>query len=136
MDLRQMIICDYQERVAMKSGIDSELRRALKTHERVPVFLDNLVKQIQDIPRARKTKGLIGTWTMDRMKLKNLVYEMTDFFIKNVETLHDERSKSEIARQMIKDKSSNEFDGLLDNQGNGEVKDLGVTVVEDRTQEK
>lgn len=115
MDLRQMIIQDYQEKVAMMD-IPSDLKTALKSHERVPQFVDNLLKEINNFPRKLK---------VNRYKLKSLVYDMTELFIKGVETTSKVRQMSEIERNALKPKED-----FLDNQGNGTDPETGVKIVE------
>jgi hypothetical protein len=115
MGLREYIIDDYRERIELRSDIPSELKKSLRTNERVPVFIDNLKKAIDGIPRKIK---------IDRMKLKNLVYDMTDIFINNVRTHCEQKHMSILERQMLAKR--NEFE--LDNHGNGRIEELGVEV--------
>lgn len=115
--LRQMIISDYQERVMTNPSIPSELKVSLKSHERVPVFVDNLVGEINRFPSKIK---------IDRVKLKSLVYDMTDVFVLGVKATAEDRYKSDLDKMIAKEKAKEQFE--LDNQGNGVVKDLGVEV--------
>lgn len=110
-----MIIADYQEKVAMMD-IPSELRTALKAHERVPQFVDNLLKEINNFPRKLN---------VNRFKLKNLVYDMTEVFVRGVEATIRARQMSEIEKNSLKPK-----DDFLDNQGNGVDPETGVKIVD------
>lgn len=114
--LRDQIISDYQERVALKGDIPSELKRALKTHERVPLFIDNLVAQINRFPKNRVRGGKLVPYQLDRNKLKMLVYSMTDIFIQGVQNTAESRYRSDLAKEAAK----NKVDAFgLDEQGNG-----------------
>lgn len=115
--LRNQIIADYQERVAFDMSIPSELKVSLKSHERVPMFVDNLVKQINLFPKNHK---------MDRVKLKQLVYAMTDVFVLAVKRTAEDRYRSDMDKMIEKAKS--EVDYGLDKDGNGLIKELGIEV--------
>jgi hypothetical protein len=117
MTLRDQIISDYRERVALNPDIPSELRRSLNTHERVPVFVDNLLNEIRKFPKNIK---------LDRMKLKSLVYSMTDVFILAVKTVAENRYKTDIEKEMIRQACADKFN--LDKDGNGLIEELGVEV--------
>lgn len=126
MDVRQMVITDYQERVAMRDDIPSELKRALKSHERVPLFVDNLTREINKIPEARAKAKIRRAFKMDRMKLKNIVYDLTDIFINNVKAMAEQKAMSEAEQERLRKKTDDIYG--LDAQGNGVVEELGVEV--------
>ncbi len=117
MSLKSMIFSDYQERLSLSPDIPSGLRDALKNHERVPLFVDNLVKELNLIPASRK---------LDRIKIKNLVYQMTDLFINNAKQAAEDKYKSEIEKHRLQALGADPFE--LDKQGNGSVEDLGVKI--------
>lgn len=99
-DVRALCRADYQEYVAM-AQIPRELKDALKTHERVPVFVDNLAREIKAIERVRVGKRL------DRMTIKKMVYDLTEMYIGAVKRQADERMMSEVARhQAIQDQTN------------------------------
>lgn len=120
MTVREMVLSDYRERVSLNPNIPGELRSALKTHERVPVFVDNLCKEIAKFDRLPKKIKI------DRMKLKKLVYDMTDMFCLAVKSEADNRYKSDIEKAIMRRDSEERF--KLDNEGNGIVEELGVEV--------
>ncbi len=103
MDLKHLITSDYQEAVSLLPGIPGELRKALKSHQRVPVFIDNLVKEVSTLPKHLRP---------DRLKLKRIVYDLTNVFVMNVKRQAEERHMSELAKQAVK----NEADKALDLQ--------------------
>lgn len=116
-NLRQWIMEDYQERVRLNPEIPDELKRALKTHERVPIFVDNLLGEIKKFPKNHK---------MNRHMLKQLVYGMTDLFCKNAQTVAENRYKSDIQKELERQAAADPF--KLDNQGNGVIEEMGVEV--------
>lgn len=77
-DLRSIIVKIYQAKVD-KAEIPNELKRALRSHERVPKFVDNLTREL------RQVKGL----RMDQ--IKDATESLTEFFIKNVEAMAESR---------------------------------------------
>ena len=87
MDFRRIVIEDYQEFVQMDLTIPSELRHALRAHERVPVFVERMVEQLNKLPKNRK---------YDRAKIKMLVHEMTNQFIFLVKTKAEQAAQSEL----------------------------------------
>lgn len=127
MDIKQMIRADYQERVALRQDIPSEFKKSLKTHERIPVFVDNLAKEIGKIPDARRKNGQPLRWKLDRRKLKDLVYSMTDLFISSALKHCEDRHKSDLQKALEKEQAE-KFKGL-NNEGDGVVEELGVEVV-------
>ncbi len=69
-DIRKLCREQYALRVAMRFDIPDELRRCLKTHERVPLFIDNLSKSLYRAPKDIKVETIIKA-----------VHDMTDYFI-------------------------------------------------------
>lgn len=85
--LRRLIIRYFQERVN-QAPMENELRRALKVHERVPLFIDNMARELS------RVKGLTVTHVRD------VTESMTDFFIETVKAHTEQRllSPSEVQR--------------------------------------
>lgn len=121
--IREMILADYNERIQTVQGIPDDLRRALKDHERVPLFVENLTREIKKIEQVKPK------FKMDRVKLKSLVYDMTDVFWRAVKTTAEDKYKSEIEKQIKRATSEDLFKGL-DAQGNGFISELEVEVVD------
>jgi proline dehydrogenase len=88
-ELRRLCREQYAARVAMRQDIPNELKRALKTHERVPVFVDNLVKQLNH-PKIRKDIG--------QATIIMAIHDMTDIYINNVMKMADERRLSDLEK--------------------------------------
>jgi len=120
MSLRAKIVQDYQEYVNDPlNNIPTELRRALKSHERVPVFIDELNKQLMQV----KLKSFD-----DRVKLKRVVHEFTAFFIQNLKRFVDEKHQSDLANLTFR-----KTEDRLDSQGNGAYEELGLKIQDGQT---
>ena len=93
MDLKPLCIQTYQTTVASMQ-IPDELKRALKTHERMPRFLDNLVIEL----KVSRTRGI----DVSDEEAKKIVDSLTRFFVQNVQRHCDDRIMSEAAKGQIK----------------------------------
>jgi len=89
-DMKQMCRADFLEYIAMRD-MDSELKRALKAHERVPVFIDNLAREFYKCPIK-----------ISRETIKSAVYDMTEVFIGALILKANEALLSDVARGQIK----------------------------------
>jgi hypothetical protein len=60
----------------------SEIRSFMKNHERKNLFINNMLKEINKAEKkiVRKTGKML---LLDKERLKNLTYQMTDVFIKH-----------------------------------------------------
>lgn len=87
---REIIISEYQTTVAL-ANINSELKRALKTYERIPLFLDNLCKQLAG-PKHN----------FNEFQIRQATHSMTLLFIQMVEKKAKERLMSDVEKQRIK----------------------------------
>ncbi len=67
----------------MRMDIPEDLKRALKAHERVPTFIDNLAKNLYKLPKDIKTETVIMA-----------VHNMTDLFVSNIMRKADESRMS------------------------------------------
>lgn len=116
MNIREMVVEDFRERVRLNPNLSGELKASLKNHERVVPFINNLTVEINKIYNNRKT------FKLDRMKLKDLVYGLTDIFCQGMMNEHDnskrKRDQDSIASQVAQ----------LDDKGNGTV-EIGDTEV-------
>jgi len=88
MDLRQLCVKVYQETVTF-ALIDSELKRSLKVHERVPSFIDSLVKELR-FSKAKK-ENIVAA-----------VISMTNIFISSIETKARENYMSDLAKTTLR----------------------------------
>lgn len=112
--IERLIIADYQERVALSPDIPADLRRALRTHERVPAFMSRLLAQIKQCEK----KGL----HLSRELIKQMTYDFTDMFIKAVKTKAEQDAKPYLFQPKP------QLHEQLDAQGNGTIEELGITI--------
>ncbi len=71
MNLRALVYQSYQTTVAL-AQIPDELKRALKTHERVPRFVNNLVKELEAVPDLKKTTIIDTVTSLTNVFLSNI----------------------------------------------------------------
>lgn len=123
MDLKTIVRQDYQEAVRLLPGIPDELRKGLKTNERVPLFIDNLTKEIASLPAHIRPQ---------RLKIKQIVYDLTNTFILNVKRQADEKHLSDIAKTAILEKEQARLDleATVAGKSQGEWEEMGIQAVD------
>lgn len=93
MSLREYIKADYQEYLTLnRFTMPDGLYEALKCNERLPKFLEKLEEEIVVVDQR------IG---IDRIQIKNIVYDMTAFFIKLVATRAQEQQMSQLEKSRL-----------------------------------
>jgi len=125
----------YQEAIALKQ-MPSDLRIALKSQERMPLFLENLAKELEIIQadRLKKNQKLYQEKT-----IKDTIYDFVDMFIHTVEAEAQNRMKSDMQKMIDKQKEDERKD--LEKTASGQVsgdyeeifKEGGITTTEDRS---
>lgn len=88
-DVRELCRKTYREYIETQP-IPTELRRALRTHERVPNFIDNLSREIHKVHTGVKRETII-----------KMVEDMTKFFVIAVTQSAEEKAMSPIKKAMI-----------------------------------
>lgn len=89
----------YQEYV-LTADIPNDLRNALKAHERVPVFIDNLAKEISYISNGPALFKL-GNKRITRDEIISITRDFTKVFIQNVHRQAEEKMMSDAAKKAI-----------------------------------
>lgn len=89
MTVREILISEYQSTIAL-AQINSELKRALKTYERVPIFIDNLVKQFGTNPGQ-----------FSEFQIRQAANSMTNYFIQMVTKKANERIMSDLEKRRV-----------------------------------
>lgn len=84
-DLGRLIDSDYREYVQI-TPMNSDLKEALLRQERVPSFLNNLIKELS---RVKK---------LTREQIKLVTYDMTQLFISQVTRMANEKHMSDATR--------------------------------------
>lgn len=95
MDIKDLCRKTYADFIDSYPFLNSELRRALKTHERIPVFIDNLAKDLGRLNHQVKRETVIKA-----------VQDMTQFFIKTVEWQAQERLITPLEKALRKVRQS------------------------------
>jgi hypothetical protein len=114
--IKDMVIADYQEFIAISSDIPEDLKSALKAHERVPAFFDALSYQLSLVEKN-------NPHLINRAVIKKATYDLADLFIKGVKHRADIKMMSDASRSVINSKVSEkqQLDNALDKEGNGEI---------------
>ena len=127
----------YQEAISLNSSISSDLRHALRAHERMPLMFNNLAKELQNVQdlRLRQNKKLI-----DEKTLKNVVYDFTNIFIAGVEAEAKSRYESDIQRLAAEAEAQKkaDLDATASGKTSGDYIDIfedgEIKMVDDRTE--
>lgn len=107
----------YNEAVRLHPSINSELKLALKSHERVPTFVDALAKEVEQVQNVMLSTG------KEKIKddtIKHLVYDLTNLFITGIEKQAELRQESDVKRMLREQAVSYKKD--LDESADGNLK--------------
>lgn len=84
--------------MAACKDMPDDLRASLKAHERVPLFIDNLAREILKVERSdHRFKGK----PLTRDEIMGIVSDFTKTFIDSVKRQRDEAIMSEAAKKAI-----------------------------------
>lgn len=133
MHYREQVRKSYNEAVSLHPTADADLKQALRSNERVPRFIDNLSLELGKLAeiRAKRNKQPI-----DEVHIKEIVYEMTDTFIKGLIGNATRLRESDLARIAREDQEAKQREIELASQGQmtGDFKDMGLQEIqEDRS---
>ena len=103
-ELRDLCVQYYRETVA-RAEIPNELKRALKSHERVPRFIDNLVRELKGV-----------SFPLSPQTIKMTVRDLTHMFIAAVKVTSEQRLMSDMEKLVLKkrDDEKREFEAAAD----------------------
>ena len=107
----------YNEAVRLHPSINSELKLALKSNERVPTFVDALAKEVEHVQDVMLASG------KEKIKdetIKHLVYDLTNLFITGIENQYTIRQETDAARLLRQQAASYQRD--LDSSAEGNLK--------------
>lgn len=113
----------YQEAIALKTDIPSDLRTALRAHERMPLLFQNLALEIE---RAQDLQNRKGKAHYSDKTIKGLIYDVIDIFIAGVVSEATRRYETD-AEKYLRFKEEKEAQDLKDTAaGNptGDYKDI------------
>lgn len=126
----------YKEAIALNPRINSDLRAALRAHERMPLFLQNLAKELEIVQADRVNK-----WKKPytEKNIKDLIYDMVEVFISGVELEANARRESDIKKKMAEYKAQQQkdLDATAAGDISGDYQDIftegGITATDERS---
>lgn len=131
---KDKVIAWYQEAIAIKP-IDAELKAALRTQERIPLFVTNLATELQKVQdlRLKKGKPLFGERT-----LKETVYDFVDVFIKGLVSAKNAEYEASINKIVRAQKAQElkDMESTLDGKPQGAFEEIEMEFVYDRAEEE
>lgn len=106
----------YQEAIALNRNINSDLRSALRSHERMPLLFQNLALELEKVQALQLSKGKPP---VTEKTMKSLIYDVTDMFISGVEAEAKARYESD-AQRVLKAKQE-QAQNDIENTASGNV---------------
>lgn len=95
MSFMKLIQADYKEWLELnKATLPDGMYRALKSNERIPLFFQNLEREIAKVQFRKKV-------ILDRIVIKNIVYDMTNAFVTLLKRQADEKGMSILERSRL-----------------------------------
>ena len=91
MSLRDLVVKEYQQTITNSLEIPRELKDALKVHERMAAFMDNLCKELSNPLFAKYSNN----------QLRGIVNDATMFFISLVKQKANEQMLSDLAKEKM-----------------------------------
>ena len=125
----------YQEAIALKQ-IPSDLKVALKSHERIPLMFKNLAAELDKVQAWRLIKK---KKPISEKILKDVIYDMVDIFIAGVEMEAKKRYESDLAKAASEAEAqkAKDLDATASGKVSGEYQEIfeegGVTATDDRS---
>jgi hypothetical protein len=132
----ELIKKTYQEAVALNTKIPLDLRTALKSHEKIPLFFKNIAEQLE---RAQSDRLAKGKKPFREDTIKSFVYDVTEIFVSGVKAEADARAQSEIERLATKAEADRKKDleATVAGKAQGDyadvIKEGGVQIIGERS---
>lgn len=92
MNLRELVIDEYQRTVTNHPTIPKELKKALRVYERVPAFLDNITKELAAPAFKNHSNN----------QIRKIIEDSTVFFINLVQRRAEEKAMSTAEMNRLK----------------------------------
>lgn len=123
---KAMVRREYAIAVAQSKYATDELRRALKTSERVPAFIDRLADQLVQVDILLAKRGKV----VKLQTMISLIHDLTDQFLYNCERHAEQRTWSQAKK--------NQLQADLDEKIHPEklMRDMGVMTDDETAPEK
>lgn len=122
MTIQEMVRADFEEFIRLDPAVPPELKTSLRLKERVPDFMDRLAKEIAQVEA--------GGIKLDRHKIKQLVYNLSAFFVHCMKVQADQMYMSDIAKTAVK-KHSQELE-KFDKDGNADLTEEFGIIIKDK----
>jgi len=126
----------YQEAVALNPRIPLDLKTALKSHEKIPLFFKNIAQELEKAQDDRLKKN---QKPFSEKTIKEFIYDVTEIFVLGVKAEADARAQSEIerlARKAEADKKA-DLESTIKGEAKGDyaevLKEGGIIMPEDRS---
>ena len=133
---RRLVEETYKEAIALNNKIPSDLRSALKSHNKIPLFLHNLALELDKLQALKQKQG---KEPIAETKLKQIVYDFTDLFIVGVKAKAEADYQSDIQKQMLaaKAQAEKDLDATASGKVTGEYADIfkegGINMTDERS---
>lgn len=133
---RRLVEETYKEAIALNNKIPSDLRSALKSHNKIPLFLHNLALELDKLQTLKQKQG---KEPIAETKLKQIVYDFTDLFITGVKAKAEADYQSDIQKQMLaaKAQAEKDIDATASGKVSGDYADIfkegGVHMTDERS---
>ncbi len=117
-EIRTICRRTYQKTIADDITIPSELRRALRTHERVPRFIDNLAQELSRVPKITKEEIEVAARDMTGFFLVSFVVSAEQRVLSPIEKHRRQRiidGRKEF-RESVEKMERGEFHGVVQDQ--------------------
>lgn len=131
---RGLVTRAYQKALG-QLDLDAGLRKALKSHDRVPKFIDNLSDEFTKLAAQRLS---IGKPLPAERHLESMVKDFTEMFVKGIQANAEARYESEIKASMRKAEADHrrDLENTIDGNATGDYADVlkegGVTSLDSR----
>lgn len=129
MDYKAFVRKHYQNAIEKNTWANRELIASLRHHERVPSFIDNLAVQLKKAQEFRIKSG------KPPFKIETIAWsvnEMTEVFLRGIESKANQRAESEIAKYQRKHAmdEANDIEQTLAGNPSGDYADLDIEIGE------
>ena len=132
----ELVKTTYKEAVALNPRIPSDLKVALKTHEKIPLFFKNIA---QELEKAQEERLKRNQKPFSEKVIKDFIYDVTEIFISGVRAEAEARAQSEIERLAKKAEADKKKDleSTIKGEAKGDyadvIKEGGIITTDDRS---
>lgn len=130
-DYRPLVQRTYAAKIASMLEIPSELRHALKAHERLPTFMQRVALELAQVQDLRATKGKPP---VSEATIVATICDMTEVFISSVLMEASRKRETDLARiaREAEAQYQRELEQTAAGKPTGEFEEAGLAIVEQR----